>query len=302
MPKPDRLGERLNCVGGRRVEEAEHNCERQRAHDRRYVDGLRLVHGHLLDAGAVVGDSCDAGTGADAFAAEGVGGRLRNLAVAVLGIVKGPVQVARFVFGSPEGFEEKRLQVEPFQAVAGHAGGEAVGVGAPQLLGVVQQKQVCKRGAVALEGHFPKVVGVLREAGDRQLLPRNLREEGEGELAQQVVRGQGKVDATAAPADLAGGVHAAEVVAQESLHVGGYRVVLVVEAVGPGVVAEGTEAKGAGVSPDCICRFEELYGEAPPPCVQPGGEPGRSGPEHSDRRVGGVSGRRHRQSLWATCD
>jgi hypothetical protein len=136
------------------------------------------------------------------------------------------------------------------------------------------------------------VIGVVRVAGDGKLLSRDPGEEGEGQFAQQVVGGEREVNPCAPPADLAGGVHAVEVVAEKIEDVGGNRVVFVVEAVGAGVVAEGAELEGAGVAAHGVVGFQEPYVEPGTAPVQARRQPGGAAAENC--KVGGeVSAHRH---------
>jgi hypothetical protein len=90
-----------------------------------------VVDRDALDARPVVGDARDTGAGADALPADGVGGGLGDLAVAVLGVVEGAVEVACLRLRTAEGLQEEGLQVEALQAIPGHAGRKRIGVGAP---------------------------------------------------------------------------------------------------------------------------------------------------------------------------
>jgi len=161
----------------------------------------------------------------------------------------------------PERLQEEGCQVEPFQPIARHAGRQLRGVRAPQFFGIVEQKELRESWAVALEGHLAEVVGIVRDARNGELLPRNLGQEGHRQRPQQVVGRQRKVDAAAPPANLAGGVDAAEVVTEERLHVGRHRRILIVKAVRAGVVAEGAHAERTGIAAHRVRGLKEAHVE-----------------------------------------
>ena len=171
VPKANRRAEIPDRLGRRGSQQTQHKCQRQRADHRPHIDRFAVVYGDLLEAGAIVGNFRDSGSGADALAAQGVGGGLRDLTVAVLRVVEGAVEVAGLLLRTAKRFKEKRFEVQAFEPVAGHPRREAIGGRPPQFLGVVEKEEGGECGPVALMGHLPEVVGVVRDAGNGELLP-----------------------------------------------------------------------------------------------------------------------------------